>query len=426
MYKRFLSQVLKNTSFHTLILGPRQTGKTSLMQEYLGVNSEAWLSETSLGDQGLLYNLVRGDEMVRLAQNPSLLRKEVQSLLSQPSHRPPVVVIDEVQRVPSLLNELQGLIDGYKQKWRVFLSGSSARKLRRGHANLLPGRLVTEHLWPLTWEEILSADPHHPSLEDVLRYGTLPGILTNLRNAPQETILRSYGFSYLKEEIQAEAIVRNLGGFSRFLELAAHASGQILNISGLSRESGLPQKTVQNYFQILLDTLVAVVLPAASGSARKRLVSHPKFYFFDTGVTNALCERTGPVKRGTPLFGALFEQFLILEIMKFHSYQQSPAKLSYWRTAHGAEVDLIIEKGREIWAVEIKGSENIPNRDLVGLRHFHQSHPTKAVRLLVAAPVARGRSEGGIDILPWEKALHDIRGFLGGRVLHLRRPCKFS
>jgi len=320
---------------------------------------------------------------------------------SQPIFFP--IFVDEIQRVPQILNEVHFLIE--KTKCRFILTGSSARKLRRGGVNLLAGRAVQRRLFPFVYREI--ADTF--SLSETLQFGTLP-VLHGLSREEKIDILNAYTEMYLKEEVQAESLVRNLGGFSRFLDLAAGQSGEMVSFTAIGRECQVSTRTVQSYYEILEDTLIGFRLPSWRKSLRKRLTAHAKFYLFDTGVTNSLTRQlTAPpdsIRRGR-----LFEQFIILETYRLLHYLQSEATLYYWRTNHGAEVDLLIEKhGRIVGAFEIKCLSRITGAHLSGLRAFREENPDVPLRVICLAEHPFRIDE--IQVLPWERYLTDLKNFL--------------
>lgn len=365
------------------LFGPRQTGKST------------WLNRLALENTWFI-NLLDSETYFRYLRDPGQFGREAQARMRQGVEW---VILDEVQRIPDLLNEVQNLLDS--TPLRFILSGSSARKLRRGGANLLGGRALLRYLHPFTVKELgLDFD-----LERALRFGTLPP-LQGLDISEARDILRSYVEIYLREEIQAEGLVRNLGGFTRFLDLAAAYAGSILNYSSLGKEAGLPVKTVQSYFEVLEDTLIGFRLDAWTRSPLKRLVAHPKFYIFDNGVTNALARRLAepldPVSRG-----GLFEQFLIQETRRRFDYARADARLFYWRTNNGAEVDLVIEvNGRIVFAVEFKSRPWVSGADLSGLRSFREDWPEVPCLLVCTAPESFNLDFA--EVLPWREYLERI------------------
>jgi predicted AAA+ superfamily ATPase len=341
-------------------------------------------------------DLLQQDVFLRYSKQPELFRLEAEAKARAGTR---VVFVDEIQRVPALLDEIHGLIEAHRI--RFLLTGSSARKLRRGAANLLAGRASTRRLYPLT----LAEQGDLFDLDRTLRYGSLPAVVTGSASAARE-LLAGYADTYLREEVQAEALVRNLGGFARFLDVVAAENGGIVNASAVARDASLATRTVQEYYQILEDTLIGYRLESWRASPRARLVGHPRFYLFDTGVTNALTGRLGappdPVWRGR-----LFEQWIVLECLRLLDYRQAEARLYYWRTHSGAEVDLVIERrGRLRLAVEIKAKRRVAGADLSGLRSFGEAHPR--VRRVVAAEVPEPYRLGSVDVLPYRAFLERL------------------
>lgn len=372
----------KNKSF--FLFGPRQTGKSTLIQERFTKN--IWRVDLLLNDIFLGYS-----------RNPSLFRQEAQEKINNEKIK--YIFIDEVQRLPELLNEVQYLMQEFKCKF--ILTGSSARKLKRGGANLLGGRAIQRFLFPFTYHEIKD----NFKLEDALFFGTLPPIIGKT-NKEKIDILNSYVNTYLREEIQLEGIVRNLGGFSRFLDMSCSQFGELTSYSEIARECGLPVRTVQSYYEILEDTLIGFKLEPWRKSIRKRLSAHPKFYFFDNGIVNAVTKRlTAPIDPG--LRGKLFEQFVILETYRIIYYKQSEANIFFWRTNHGAEVDLLIEKhGKLLAAIEIKGSSNISGSHLSGIRAFKEEKPNVPAYIVC---LAKNKYKlNNVIILPWQKYLEEL------------------
>jgi predicted AAA+ superfamily ATPase len=363
-----------------LLLGPRQTGKSTLVRSLLP--SGAWT-----------VDLLEHDTALRYAKDPSLFRREAEHKIDSGAR---TIFVDEVQKVPALLDEVHSLIE--RRKARFILTGSSARKLKRGGANLLAGRAAVRRLHPLTLREMGDGF----DLDRALRYGTLPAVFTGTDEDARE-LLRAYSEGYLREEIQAESVVRNLGGFARFLDVAAGQSGAILNFSAVGRDAMLATRTVQEYFQILEDTLLGFRLEAWRKSPRGRMVAHPRFYLFDPGVTNALNRRlTAPLDPSA--FGRLFEQWVILECLRQIDYLGDEARLFYWRTNTGAEVDLLLEKhGKLRLAVEIKSRKTISGADITGLRSFAEAHPKVPCVVVCQAPHAHKLA--GFQVLPYREFL---------------------
>ncbi len=381
-----ICDIPKELSF--FLFGPRQTGKSTLV-------------DASFSDGIWKVDLLLTDQFFKYSKNPELLRREaLEKIKNEGISR---VFIDEVQRVPRLLNEVHFLIE--KTGCQFLLTGSSARKLRRGGVNLLAGRAVQRRLFPFVYQEV--ADTF--SLDEVLQFGSIPGVYGRPRDEMIE-ILNAYTETYLKEEIQAEGLVRKLGGFSRFLDIAASQSGELVSYSATGRECQVAVRTVQSYYEILEDTLIGFRLQPWRKSLRKRLVAHPKFYFFDLGVVNGLTRQlTAPAE---PLReGRLFEQFIILESYRMLNYLKSEAAIHFWRTNHGAEVDLVVEKhGRLKGAFEIKSTAHVTGHHLSGLRSFKAEHP--GVPLYIIARVDHPYRINDVLVLPWARYLENIEEYL--------------
>jgi len=366
-----------------LLLGPRQTGKSTLVCALLP--RDAWT-----------VDLLEHETFLRYARDPGAFRREAEVKIAAGCG---TLFVDEVQKIPALLDEVHGLVG--RHRIRCLLTGSSARKLRRGGANLLAGRAVTRRLHPLVASEMKDRF----DLDRVLRLGSLPPVV-NAGDSEARDLLRSYAETYLREEIQAEALVRNLGGFARFLDVAAAQSGDLLNYSAVGRDAGLATRTVQEYVQILEDTLLGLRLAPWARSPRARLVAHPRFYFFDTGVLNALCRRLG-AEIDPAMRGRLFEHFVVLECARLLDYGDGETRLWFWRTNHGAEVDLLVERhGRLRLAVEIKAKRTIAGADTTGLRSFAEQHPR--VPLAVACLAPEPQRLGEVRVLPYRQLLAEV------------------
>lgn len=369
------------------LFGPRQTGKSTLIRSILPKDS-------------FIVDLLVHDTFLRYAKQPGRFRSEATQRIRQGTR---TIFIDEVQKVPALLDEVHGLIE--EKKVRFLLTGSSARKLKRGGANLLAGRAATRRLHPLTSFEI-GADFN---LERALLFGTLPAVVAGDDSSARE-LLKAYAETYLKEEIQAEGVVRSLGAFARFLDVAAAQSGEILNAAAVASDAAVSARTVREYFQILEDTLVGFRLEPWRKSPRARLVGHPRFYFFDTGVTNALNRRLH-ADLEAPTRGRLFEQWVVTESLRLVDYRFPETRLFYWRTNHGAEVDLLFERhGKLRLAVEIKSRRTVSGADLSGLRTFAEAHP--GVPRIVVATVPEPFQVDSIDVLPWRRFFEELGNWL--------------
>lgn len=313
-----------------------------------------------------------------------------------------VVFIDEVQRVPALLDSVQALIDADPRRFRFLLSGSSARKLRPGHANLLPGRVVLHHLHPLLAAE-LGADF---ALDRVLAHGTLPGIYADADPGSRAQVLRSYVDAYLREEVQAEALVRDIGAYARLLDLVAAASGRIINLHALSRDAAVSYETARRYLDVLEDTLILFRIPAWSGSDRGSMVAHPKVVLFDVGVRNALLRRPLDMPLDDER-GLLLEHLIGLELRRREGTIWPELRVQHFRTRRGAEVDFIVSAGREIWAIEVKASRHVDRRDLKGIDGFADRVRTVTRRIVVFMGARRQRLDG-VEALPVEDFLREL------------------
>jgi predicted AAA+ superfamily ATPase len=353
------------------------------------------------GDQ--YVNLLLERTHYEYLRNPGLFRSEV--LAHQERHPRALCVVDEVQRIPELLNEVHDLIES--RGIRFVLTGSSARKLRRGAANLLAGRARAHHLFPLLASEL----GRDFDLERALRVGLLPWVWSQATShADEREFLSTYAHTYVREEIQAEGTVRALGPFVRFLDIAAADDGLTVNASTVARDCGVSVKTVQSYYEILEDTFLAFRLDAHRASVRKRLVAHPRYVFFDMGITNALAGELTE-RLGASVRGRRFEQFVITQARATLSYAGAAVDLRYWRTTTGAEVDLLLCRGQKVLcAVEVKSSER-ELRDLSGLEAFHEDQPR--VPLLAVAPIERPRRIGPIEVVPWTDFLARLPGLVG-------------
>ena len=361
-------RILKISNTETFFLwGPRQTGKSTLLRELFP--DAHWI------------DLLHVDAFRRYTEKPEMLRHE----LALQSHIK-FVVVDEIQKVPSLLDEIHGLIESHGM---IFgLCGSSARKVKRGHANLLGGRAIRYELFGLVSQE-LAADFN---LQKLLNQGYLPRHLTHEQTQP---LLQSYIADYLKEEIAAEGLVRRLPAFSRFLDIAAIGDTEMLNFSTIARDCGVSSATIAEYFQILSDTLLGRFLQAYRKRQKRRLTLTPKFYFSDVGVVNVLARR-GMLVAGTALFGKAFENWVHHELLAYNVYKRKYADLSYWRLPSGIEVDFIINDMQV--AIEAKATDRISRDHLKGLRQLALEYPVQK-RVVVSLVTKSYRTEDGIDVL---------------------------
>ena len=376
MFKREINPAKTKSYF---LFGPRQTGKSTFVKSLIS-------------PKDLYFDLLPQRTFLNYAKNPGRIREEILAHLGQ--YEDPLCIIDEIQKIPDLLDEVHELIES--KGVRFILTGSSARKLRRGGANLLAGRAYTYRLFPLTFTEIGSKF----DLVKALRVGTLPVLWESGEEDPYE-FLRAYTETYLKEEVAAEGLVRKIGPFAQFLDIAAANDGETVNFNNIARECSVSIKTVKEYYQILEDTFLAFKLPAWTKSERRRLVSHPRYYFFDTGVTNALAH-TLTDQLNPKIFGRRFEQFVICQLMASIYYKRLDCQLYYWRTNHGAEVDVLLTTGnRIICALEIKSSQNIVNEKLAGLKSFVDDNPSVPAFVL-GVRQNRRQLQNNITVISWD------------------------
>jgi predicted AAA+ superfamily ATPase len=380
MLPRALGQILRDSKKSFLLLGPRQTGKSTLVSSL---------------NPNLSINLAHEPTYLEFARNPRELEERLNALGS--GGRPQSIFLDEVQRLPSLLNTVQALLDSAPQRFKFLLTGSSARKLRRGQANLLPGRIFTYHLGPVVSLEM----DYRLDTNQALAHGTLPGILFEPDLKTKEKTLTSYAATYLKEEVQAEALTRNLEGFARFLSVCAEYAGQFLDLSKLAVDAQIARQTAVRYFEVLEDCLIVHRLAPFAKSARRRLVQHPRFYFFDPGVLNGLL---GNFHLSADRTGSLFEHLICSQILSSAAALDQNIKLSAYRTEHGAEVDFILEMNRQTIAIETKASRNIGVSDLRGFGSFadYFGKPHRAIVLYLGT---ERRKIGAVDIFPWQEGL---------------------
>ena len=380
MYTRLLP--LPRKSF--FLFGPRGVGKST------------WLLK-QLSNASLQIDLLQSSQFLEYQRNPSLLHQQVAALPKKSW-----IIIDEIQKLPQLLDEVHALLFKFPHSYHFALSGSSARKLKREQANMLAGRALVRKLFPLSYLEIKKDF----SLNSILSYGQLPLCLMEPKREDKEDFLDSYVETYLREEIQQEAVVRNLNSFYRFLEVVALLNGEILNMSNVAREVGLARSTVQGYFDILQDTLIGHYLPALKMRAKVKEISHPKFYLFDCGVQRALMgqHRTPPTSLEK---GKLFESYFINEIRALNSYLKLGGQLSYWRTESGNEVDLIWSQGKTRIGLEIKHGKTWKSSFNLGLKTLLESgHIAKAYGIYTGKISLR---QGDIHVVPFQKFLERIK-----------------
>lgn len=383
MLGRIITKRINTSNNNILLLGARQVGKTTLLRS-LDLRATINLADESL--------------FLSYAKDPSRLVREVRALKGGG-----LIAIDEVQRVPKLLNSVQVLIDE-GAPFRFVLTGSSARKLKRGQANLLPGRIILEYLDPLLATEV--GAPF--DFDRAMRVGCLPGIYLNRESG--EEVLGTYSHIYLREEIQAEALTREIGSYSRFLDIAAECSGQWINYSKLSNDSEIPKETIRRFFTILEDTLIAFRIPPFRPKHSNRRVSQrDRFILFDLGVRNAILgihkNPPAPSERG-----ALFEQFVILQCLYFDRAHRKGWRISSYRTDAGAEVDAVIDVGDGLVAIECKAGRHVRESELTGLASFEEIAHKPVRKYVVYGGETRQAFSKDVFAVPLEEFLFSELG----------------
>lgn len=366
-YINRLLDLKKDSKKKSLFLfGPRQTGKTSLLKHIF--------------PKAPFYNLLLSDLFIRLSQKPSILREEILAIknLSEP------VIIDEIQKLPILLDEVHNLIE--EKNIRFILTGSSARKLKKGATNMLGGRAWTRVLHPLTSKEIENID-----IVKAINIGTLPSIYYS--ENPEEDLL-AYTGNYLKEEIQAEGVVRKLENFSRFLQIASLSNTELINFENIASDCGVPARTVREYFIVLEDTLIGTTLKPYSKTKKRKPIARAKFYFFDIGVSNILAGRRD-IKEKTENFGKSFEHLIFNEIKAWLNYTKDKREISFWRSMQGDEVDFLIGDNT---AIEVKSTNMVLEKHLKGLKNL--SEELKLKNKIVVSMDMKKRKIGDILIYP--------------------------
>jgi len=358
------------------LFGPRQTGKSMLVRE-------------TLPPETPVYNLLDHRVFLDLSSDPSRIRQEMEAR----NLRDKLVVVDEIQKLPVLMDEVHLLIE--TRGLRFLLTGSSARKLKRSGVNLLGGRARSRHLHPLSWKELGAAF----QLERALDFGLLPSMYGS--EEPRED-LRAYVGTYLKEEIADEGLTRNVPAFSRFLEVAAACSGHMFNKTAVASDAKVPRTTVNEYFEILKDTLIGRELPPWNRSEKRKAIETPKFYLFDIGVVRALLQ-SPPLAPKSQAFGDAFEHFLFHELQTYVDARRPGMELAYWRSTADHEVDFIL--GGET-AIEVKSTRQVSPRDLRGLKALGEEGRMKHLILVCQEEVPR--QLGDILALPWREFLERL------------------
>ncbi len=359
--------------------GPRKTGKTTYLKDNF--------------PDSITYDFLKTDLFLEMSKNPALLREQ---LLAQPSHRlKSPVILDEVQKVPLLLDEVHWLIEN--RGLRFILCGSSARKLKRGNVNLLGGRAWRYEMFPLVTPELEEYD-----LLRILNHGLVPSHY--LEGEGYRKSLQAYVQDYLKEEVFAEGLTRKVAAFSRFFEAFGYSHGELTNYANIARDCGVDSKTVKEYYQILIDTLLAVrIEPFSKRQSRQVITRAPKYYLFDVGVAGFLTKRHLEEEKGEQ-FGKAFEHFILMEIVAYRSYNRRDFDINFWRTKTGLEVDFILGKGRA--AVEIKGKKRVDGRDLKAVSAFKEDYSPD--RSVIVCNERKKRIHRGIEIIPWRDFLSEL------------------
>jgi len=370
----------KNKSF--FLFGPRGTGKTT------------WLKHNF--KDALFINLLNTDKYNLLLAKPHRLQEMI------PEGFTDWIIIDEVQKIPELLNEVHNLIES--KRYKFILTGSSARKLRQSGVNLLAGRALTYHMYPLTTKE----SGNDFNLKESLLYGNLPTI----RNEDDKIkYLNSYIATYITQEVLQERMARNLSVFGRFLEIASFSQGSLINMSEIARECQTSRKIVENYFSILEDLLIAYFIPVFTKRAKRKIVKHDKFYYFDAGIYNTIRPR-GPLDIQSEIGGIAFETLVLQELIAINEYDNLGYKIHFWRTKNGVEVDFILYGENGLVAIEVKSKDSFTNKDLKGLKVFKKDYPEATLLLIYGGRGSETFYKDGITILPINTFFVEYERFL--------------
>jgi predicted AAA+ superfamily ATPase len=388
MYKRLLTIPLKERKSFFLF-GPRGTGKTTLLKK--------------LFPNVLFVNLLQSEYYNRLSSDPGLIQKMI------PPQYTDWIIIDEIQRIPELLNEVHDLIETKKHVF--ILTGSSARKLRRKGVNLLAGRALTYYFHPLTAIE----QEERFNVIESLRLGHLPARFNE--HHPQK-YLKDYVQTYIREEVLQEGLTRNIGHFSRFLEIASFSQGNVVNISEIAREVKIKRSLAENYFSILEDLLIGVLLPVFTRKAKRKLIGHQKFYYFDVGVFRAI-RPTGPLDSDAEIDGPALETLVFQEIRAINDYLETDYQLYFWRTKNGLEIDFVLYGPNGLIAIEVKRSSHVHSKNLRGLKEFKKDYPPAKCYLFYSGSDILYIDN--ITVLPIDQALQHLDKILMNEDMRISR-----
>ena len=377
MYQRKLDLKLppRQSAF---LWGARKTGKTTYLKQKF--------------PNSIYYDLLKTDIYFNLLKRPSLLREQLLAEETDLLKKP--IIIDEVQKIPQLLDEIHWLIEN--KHFSFILCGSSARKLIRNRANLLGGRAWRFRMLPLT-----SAEIDENNILKILNRGLIP---SHFNDQNYRKSLQAYVYDYLKQEVFNEGLTRNIPAFSRFFDSLGYSHGELINYSNIARDCGVDSKTVKEYFQILSDTLLGYfLLPYQKKASRQVITATPKFYLFDVGVAGILTNRQITDTRGI-LYGKAFEHFLFMELYAYKNYLEKDWNITFWRTKSGQEVDFILGEGEV--AIEVKSTSNVKSRDIKSLKAFSQEHKPRAKYIICNENKSRVLND--INIVPWKIFLQKL------------------